>query len=734
MKTTVSVLDIHKIVNACHPDPFSVLGIHELTSKDTKNKNFSVRCFMPNAKEVYLIKDNIKHKMEKIHPDGFFEIIITADSFFDYKFEVSDYVGNTFCIIDTYSFLPVISDYDLYLFNEGTNYKIYEKLGSHICTINNVTGTLFAVWAPSAKNVSVVGSFNQWDGRRNPMRYRGNSGVWELFVPNIYEGQLYKYEIKTHDNKLILKADPFANYSQLRPNTSSIVYDIDNYKWTDSNWIYQRDSSTNFKKPMSIYEVHLGSWQKPYPSCDSFLSYRDFADKLVKYVKEMGYTHIELMPVSEHPYDGSWGYQVTGYYSVTSRYGTPVDFKYFIDVCHNNNIGVILDWVPAHFPKDEHGLSKFDGSCLFEHCDSKQGEHPDWGTLIFNYGRHEVKNFLIANAIFWFDKYHIDGLRVDAVASMLYLDYGKNPGEWIPNKWGGKENIEAIDFLRHLNSVCYNYFPGIIMMAEESTSWAMVTKPTNVGGLGFSYKWNMGWMNDFLRYLNLDPIYRKYHHNLLTFSMVYAYSENFILVLSHDEVVHGKGSMINKMPGDYWQKFANLRVCYGFMFTHPGKKLLFMGNDFAQFVEWNYQQSLDWHLLEFDYHKKINDYVKDLNKFYKSQKSLYEIDFSYEGFEWIDCNDNNHSVICFIRKAIDNDDFLVIVCNFTPMVYNNYRIGLPKPGHYSEIFNSDDLKYGGSGVCHKDGLNAEEYHFHNRTYSACLDIPPLAISIFKLDC
>ena len=733
MKTTVSILDIHKIVNACHSDPFSVLGIHEVTCKNSSKKNFSVRCFMPNAKELYLIKNNTKYKMEKVHTDGFFEIIITANSFFDYKFEVYDYVGNIFEVLDAYSFLPVISDYDLYLFNEGTNYKIYEKLGAHIKTINNVTGTLFAVWAPSAKNVSVVGSFNQWDGRRNPMRYRGNSGVWELFIPNVFEGQLYKFEIKTQDNKLILKADPFANYSELRPNTASIVYDIDNYDWNDKTWIYKRDTSTNFKKPMSIYEVHLGSWQKPYPSCDSFLSYRDLANKLVKYVKDMGYTHIELMPVSEHPFDGSWGYQVTGYYSVTSRYGTPIDFKYFVDLCHQNDIGIILDWVPAHFPKDSHGLSKFDGSCLFEHCDSKQGEHPDWGTLIFNYGRHEVKNFLIANALFWFDKYHIDGLRVDAVASMLYLDYGKKPGEWIPNKWGGKENIEAIDFLRHLNSICYKYFPGITMMAEESTSWAMVTKPTNIGGLGFSYKWNMGWMNDFLRYLNLDPIYRKYHHNLLTFSMVYAYSENFILVLSHDEVVHGKGSMINKMPGDYWQKFANLRVCYGFMFTHPGKKLLFMGNDFAQFIEWNYRQSLDWHLLEFDYHKKINNYVRDLNHLYRTQKSLYEIDFSYEGFEWIDCNDNTQSVVCFIRKAIDHEDFLIIVCNFTPMVYNNYRIGLPKAGHYSEIFNSDDLKYGGSGVCHANGLFSEDFYFHNRPYSSTLDIPPLAISIFKLD-
>ena len=731
MKQTVSIYDVHRIINACHSDPFSVLGIHEVNSSYTNSRCFAIRSFMPNAHKLYLLKNNEKYLMEKIHDDGFFEILVEASNFFNYKFEITDYAGSTFEIIDPYSFLPVISDYDLYLFNEGTNYKIYEKLGAHIYTVGNVTGTLFAVWAPSAKNVSVVGSFNQWDGRRNPMRFRGKSGVWELFIPNITQGELYKFEIKTQDNKLLLKSDPFANYSELRPKTASIVYDIDNYNWSDSQWIYERDSKTNFRKPISIYEVHLGSWQKPHPSCNSFLTYRDLADKLVSYVKNMGYTHIELMPISEHPFDGSWGYQVTGYYSVTSRYGTPIDFKYFVDTCHNNNIGVILDWVPAHFPKDEHGLAKFDGSCLFEHLDLKQGEHPDWGTLIFNYGRHEVKNFLIANAIFWFDKYHIDGLRVDAVASMLYLDYGKSDGEWIPNQWGGKENIQAIDFLRHLNSICYKYFPGIMMMAEESTSWAMVTKPTDIGGLGFSYKWNMGWMNDFLRYLSLDPIYRKYHHNLLTFSMVYAYSENFILVLSHDEVVHQKGSMINKMPGDYWQKFASLRVCYGFMFCHPGKKLLFMGNDFAQFNEWNYQQSLDWHLLDFEYHNKINLYIKDLNFLYKFQKALYEVDFSYDGFEWIDCNDNNHSVVCFIRKALDYDNFLIIICNFTPMVYNNYRIGLPKQGHYCEIFNSDDIKYGGSGVCHPDGFYSEDICFHNRPFSVELNISPLAISIFK---
>lgn len=733
MKTHISDSDIQRIVNACHSDPFSVLGIHDITHSGSKKRTFSIRSFMPNAKNMFLLKGTKKYPMGKIHSDGFFEVSVVASDFFNYKFEIEDYVGNTFIIIDPYSFLPVISDYDLYLFGEGNHYKIYEKLGAHICKVNDITGTLFAVWAPSAKSVSVVGSFNQWDGRRNPMRNRGSSGVWELFIPEIGEGQFYKFEIRTQENDILLKSDPFGNYQELRPKTASIVYNIDNYAWSDSEWIHKRDSQTNFRKPMSIYEVHLGSWQKPYPSCDAFLTYRDFADKLVAYVKEMGYTHIELMPVSEHPFDGSWGYQVTGYYAVTSRYGTPYDFKYFIDTCHNNNIGVILDWVPAHFPKDSHGLAKFDGTCLFEHSNSKQGEHPDWGTLIFNYGRLEVKNFLIANALFWFDKYHIDGLRVDAVASMLYLDYGKSDGEWIPNKWGGKENIEAIDFLRHLNSICYHYFPGIMMMAEESTSWSMVTAPTDVGGLGFSYKWNMGWMNDFLRYMSLDSIYKKYHQNLLTFSMVYSYSENFVLVLSHDEVVHGKGSMISKMPGDYWQKFANLRVCYGFMFSHPGKKLLFMGNDFGQFNEWNYTQSLDWHLLDFESHKQINTYVKDLNHLYLSQKPLHEIDFTYDGFEWIDCNDSDHSIVCFIRKALDSDNFLVIICNFTPMVYNNYRIGLPKLGHYTEIFNSDDLKYGGSGVIHPNGINAENVWFHNKPYSATLDISPLAISIFKID-
>jgi len=563
------------------------------------------------------------------------------------------------------------------------------------------------------------------------MRTRGSSGVWEIFIPGVWEGELYKYEIKTRNNELYLKADPYAFYSELRPGTASVVYDLDKYKWNDDAWMKERDSGNFFDKPVSIYEVHLGSWARVVEEENRFLTYTEFAHKLVDYVKEMGYTHIELLPITEHPYDGSWGYQVTGYYSLTSRYGKPEEFMYFVDKCHQEGIGVIIDWVPAHFPKDGHGLARFDGTALYEHCDPRQGEHPDWGTLIFNYGRHEVRNFLVANALFWFEKYHIDGLRVDAVASMLYLDYGKKPGEWLPNKWGGKENVEAIEFLRRLNTTVFRYFPGVMMIAEESTSWALVSRPPYVGGLGFSFKWNMGWMNDYLRYISMDPIYRKYHHNYLTFSMMYAYSENFILVLSHDEVVHGKGSMINKMPGDYWQKFAGLRVSYGFMYGHPGKKLLFMGGEFGQFIEWNYKQSLDWHLLDYEMHRKLQKYVKDLNMLYRSEKALYELDFSKEGFEWIDCSDADHGVVSFIRRGRNKEDVLIFVCNFTPVIYFNYRIGVPYNVSYREILNSDSKIYGGNNIGNMGELHAEEIGFHNRPYSFTLTIPALSTLIFK---
>ena len=629
------------------------------------------------------------------------------------------------------SYPQVITDFDLHLFNEGNHHKIFEKLGAHLMTLEGQSGTHFAVWAPSARSVSVVGNFNCWDGRSHPMHPLSNSGVWELFIPGICSGEMYKYEIKTQSNDLLIKADPYAFCTELRPGTASIVYGLDGYEWHDLEWIQQRDSGNTFNRPVSIYEVHLGSWARSEDGCNHFLSYREYARRLVSYVVEMGYTHIELLPVAEHPLDDSWGYQVTGYYSVTSRYGCPEDFMYLVDECHRNGLGVIMDWVPAHFPKDAHGLARFDGTALYEHSDPRQGEHPDWGTLIFNYSRHEVRNFLISNAIFWFGIYHIDGIRADAVASMLYLDYGRKKGEWIPNRWGGNQNISAADFLKQLNSAAYGYFPGIMMIAEESTSWPMITKPPYTGGLGFTYKWNMGWMNDYLRYISMNPVYRKYHQNYITFSLMYAMSENYVLVLSHDEVVHGKCSMIEKMPGDYWQKFAGLRVSYGYMFGHPGKKLLFMGNDFGQFKEWDFRNSLDWHLLGYEMHSKLKDFVRDLNKLYTSEKALYEVDFSYDGFEWLDCNDSDHSVVSFLRKGSNPEDVLLFVCNFTPVVYNDYRIGVPYDTFYREVLNSDSGLYGGSNVGNLGGLAAEHAAYQQRPYSINMQVPPLAVVVLK---
>ncbi|MCX8129878.1 MAG: 1,4-alpha-glucan branching protein GlgB [Clostridia bacterium] len=735
MNTTANIEEITCIIAGEHRDPYNVLGIHKVEMKKENREVYAIRAFFPNAKDIYVIDDagGRKYLMEKINEQGFFEVLIKdKNDFFQYKLEVTDYENNTFSISDPYSFLPVISDYDIHLFNEGNHHKIYEKLGAHICKVNGVDGTLFAVWAPCAKRVSVVGNFNQWDGRRHQMRNLGCSGVWEIFIPGICKGDVYKYEIKTHFGEIYKKADPYAFYAELRPDTASIVYDIEGYQWGDKDWIKERENSNILEKPVSIYELHLGSWKKKIDDDDNgFFSYRELADQLVEYVKEMGYTHIEILPVSEHPFDGSWGYQVTGYFAATSRYGEPKDFMYFVDKLHQNGIGIIVDWVPAHFPKDGHGLARFDGTALYEHEDCRQGEHLDWGTHIFNYGRNEVRNFLVSNAVFWFEKYHIDGLRVDAVASMLYLDYGKNHGEWIANKYGGRENLDAVEFIRQLNHTVYSYFPGVMMIAEESTSWPLVSKPPYMGGLGFSFKWNMGWMNDFLKYVSMDPIYRKYHHNLLTFAIMYAYSENFILVLSHDEVVHGKCSMLNKMPGDYWQKFAGLRNSYGFMYGHQGKKLMFMGCEFGQFIEWKYKTGLDWLLLDYDMHRKMQAYVRDLNRLYRTEKALYEVDFSYDGFEWIDCNDSDHSIVSFLRKGKDWHDMLIFVCNFTPVVYDHYRIGVPFDCYYEEILNSDSEIYGGSNVGNCGGLQAEEIATHGKPYSVGMRIPPLATVVLK---
>jgi len=735
MVNTVNLNELQQIINAEHGNPHNILGMHELNING--KECIVVRAFIPQAESIIVIDEDDKEKqyqMKKIHDDGFFEITIAErKSWFRYLLKVSGKDGNEWITYDPYSFKPVISDLDIYLFSQGNHYQIYEKLGAHPMNIKGVSGVLFAVWAPNAMRVSVIGDFNQWDGRRNPMRIIQNSGVWELFIPGIKNFDKYKFEIKSLNGNLIEKSDPYANFAELRPSTASLVYDITKYKWNDKQWYDKISSRDKLNIPMNIYEVHLGSWRKKENAKDEdgFLTYLELADELIKYVKEMGYTHIELLPVEEHPFDGSWGYQVTGYYAPTSRYGTPDEFMQFIDRCHQNDIGVILDWVPAHFPKDASGLAKFDGTALYEHEDPRQGEHPEWGTLIFNYGRNEVKNFLIANALFWVGKYHIDGLRVDAVASMLYLDYGKKDGEWIPNKYGGRENFEAIEFMKHMNSIMNKKYPHAYMIAEESTAWEGVTKSADDDGLGFTLKWNMGWMNDFLEYVEKDPVYKKYHHNNLTFGICYAYSENFILVLSHDEVVHGKKSMLDKMPGDLWQKFANLRVAYGFMFGHPGKKLLFMGGEFGQFIEWDEKRPLDWFLLGYDHHKQTLEFVRDLNHFYLDENALWDKDFSWEGFEWIDCNDNERSIISFIRRGKTQKDTLIFVCNFTPNVYEDFRIGVPFASCYKEIFNSDNPKYGGSGVVNTDLRYSEKIEYNGKEDSIGFRLPPLAFVIFK---
>lgn len=622
-----------------------------------------------------------------------------------------------------------ITDYQLYLFNNGTNHHSYKMLGAHSFLNNEELLVRFAVWAPNAKSVSVVGDFNDWNNNSHLMSKIKDSGVWVCIVPNIENGAVYKYCIEDISGEKNLKSDPYAFYSELRPETASKVWDLSGHNWRDNEWQDEKVQTSIFDKPINIYEVHAGSWKKHYDG--NFLTYRELAEHLIPYVKDMGYTHIELMPLAEHPFDGSWGYQTTGCFSITSRYGTPQDFMYFVDECHLAGLGVILDWVPAHFPRDAHGLRRFDGTALYEHEDPKQGEHPDWGTLIYNYGRSEVVSFLVSNAIFLVDTFHIDGLRVDAVASMIYLDYGKPAGEWIPNRYGGRENIEAIEFVKKLNEAVYSYFPNTLMIAEESTSWPMVTMPPYLGGLGFNYKWNMGWMNDILKYMSTDSIHRKWHHYALTFSLVYAFSENFVLPFSHDEVVHGKKSLLNKMPGDYWQKFANLRLLLAFMMTHPGKKLLFMGSEFGQFIEWKYDSALDWFLLEYEMHAKLHKFTKLLNKFYLEQPALWEQDHSWSGFEWIDSGDYNNSVVSFLRKGYKESDFLIVVCNFTPIVRYDYRIGVPYPGKYEEILNTDNNEFGGSGQLNDILMSDDNVAWHKCAHSICMKLPPLAISVIR---
>jgi len=725
--------EIERIVHSAWPDPFEILGIHVI--KWGGKEYVAVRAFLPDAADAAVVEvgSGREYPMKRLHKDGFFEAVIRGRTdVFQYRLKKTDQGNKTSLIIDPYSFLPVLSDYDLYLIAEGTHYNQYDKLGAHEMTVDGVEGVFFAVWAPNAIRVSVTGDFNEWDGRRHMMRVRGSTGVWELFIPGLRQGVIYKYEVKSrYKGFLAEKADPYAFYSELRPKSASVVWNLDRYLWSDNRWMEARKETNWFESPMSIYEVHLGSWRRVPEEGGRWLTYRELADSLVPYVKDMGYTHVELMPVSEHPLDESWGYQTVGYFSCTSRYGTPDDFMYFVDSMHQAGVGVIIDWVPAHFPKDAHGLAYFDGTALYEYGDPLKGEQKDWGTLVFNYGRTEVANFLISNALFWLDKYHIDGLRVDAVASMLYLDYSRKPGEWTPNKFGGNENLEAVALIKRFNEIVHGRHPGVLTVAEESTAWPAVSRPTHLGGLGFSMKWNMGWMNDILRYFSDDPIFRKYHQNNLTFALLYAFTENFILVLSHDEVVYGKRSLLDKMPGDFWQKFANLRLLFSYMFAQPGKKLHFMGAEIGQWWEWNANSSLDWHLLQYEPHKKLQAFVKDLNDLYRSEPSMHEVDFTYEGFEWIDFSDYGRSIVSFIRKAKNPADFLVFVFNFTPVRRYNYRIGVPKGGFYREVLNSDSGLYWGSNTGNQGGRNADAIPWHRRPCSLNLDLPPLGALVFK---
>ncbi len=730
MHATVSEAEIEQIVHGEHRDPFHVLGAHLV--RVAEKPAVAVRAYLPQAASAQVLSGELGKAvtMTNLRNSGFFEALVEGrDRLFTYKLRLTGPDGRAWEIHDPYSFWPVLSDFDEHLFSEGKDLRTYEKLGAHPMVRGGVPGVFFAVWAPNASRVSVVGDFNSWDGSRHPMRSRGLTGLWELFIPGLVEGDKYKYEIRSQAGDYIVKKfDPCGYYSEVRPKTASVVFDLDKYRWGDSEWIAARSEHNGFDKPISVYEVHLGSWRRKSDQEHSFLTYRELAGELVEYAKDMGFTHLELMPVSEHPLDASWGYQTTGYFAPTSRFGTPRDFQYFVDYCHRNGLGVIVDWVPAHFPMDEHGLRYFDGTHLYEHADPRLGEHQDWGTSIFNFGRTEVRNFLLTNALCWLDKFHIDGLRVDAVASMLYLDYSRKPGEWVPNRYGGNENLDAVSFIRELNTVLHAQHPGILTIAEESTAWPQVSHPVYLGGLGFSLKWNMGWMHDILLYFSKDPVYRRYHHNSLTFAVMYAFTENFVLPFSHDEVVHTKGSMIAKMPGDDWRKFANLRALYALMYAFPGKKLLFMGDEFAQWSEWNHDSSLDWHLLQYEPHRKMQACVRDLNHLYRKTGQLHSIDFHHSGFEWIDFADSEHSVISFMRRSKDSKDPLIVAGNFTPVPRAGYRIGVPKGGKYRVLFNSDAEAYGGSNAGNGFEVTADPVRQHGQPYSLNLILPPLAVT------
>ena len=729
MLTTTKLYDIFHIVNGEHSDPHTVLGMHEM--EEDGRKAVVVRAFLPDAAGITVIdyaNKRKKYPMERLHADGFFEVTIAdREEWFRYQLEYTDADGNTWRSYDPYSFSPTLSEFDRHLFGAGTHYEIYEKMGGRLMTHEGARGAAFSVWAPNAKAVSVIGDFNNWDARRSPMRRLGESGIWELFLPAAAEGDKYKFHVTQCDGRVVDKTDPYGVYAEVRPNNASVLYPLKRYKWKDRRWMTARKKYDFKTAPMNIYEVHLGSWKRA--EGDRFLTYTELAEQLIPYVKEMGYTHIEMLPVEEHPFDGSWGYQVTGYYAPTSRYGSPDEFKQFVDACHQNGISVILDWVPAHFPKDDFALARFDGTALYEHQDPRLGEHIQWGTYIFNYGRKEVANFLLANALYWMDIFHIDGLRVDAVASLLRLDFCKEEGQWLPNVYGGSENLEAIEFLKHMNSVIAEREPGALMIAEDSTAWPGVTKKVDEGGLGFSLKWNMGWMNDFLSYIKLDPIYRKYHQNKLTFGMAYHYAENFVLVLSHDEVVHTKSSMIGKMPGDVWQSFANLRLSYGFMMGHPGKKLLFMGGEFAQYSEWSEARSLDWHLLQYADHQEMQAYVKELNHLYAEEPAFWAEDFDPNGFQWIECDDAESSIVSFVRRSEEKE--LVFLCNFTPVVHRGFSLGVPQEGVYHERLNSDAARFGGSDVINAVSLQSKAEPAGRCPFRVELDVPPLGMVILE---
>ena len=723
----INWMEVDALVQGIHNNPHHILGMHECID------DLYINAYLPGAKVVNAIEVSTKKKYTLVSErvPGFFSVVIKDKKPFEYKLNVRFDNGDEVTYFDPYVFEPVIDPIDISLFNEGKHYSIYEKMGAHPMTVDGVEGVLFAVWAPNADRVSVVGNFNNWDGRRHPMRKLDYSGIYELFIPGKLVGEIYKYEIKAKSGQVFMKSDPYAFSSEVRPANASRIVDI-SYKWKDTAWMEKRETKDTDAQPMAIYEMHLGSWKRPTDGRE-FFNYRDIASLLADYLLMMNYNYVELMPIMEHPYDPSWGYQVTGYYAPTSRYGSPADFMYFVDYMHEKGIHVILDWVPAHFPKDEHGLGRFDGQPLYEHPDPRRGEHPHWGTYIFNYGKREVENFLIANGLFWLKEFHVDGLRVDAVASMLYLDYGKDDGEWLPNEKGGNENYDAINLFRHMNEQFEKQCPGTEIIAEESTAWAGVTSPVSMNGLGFLFKWNMGWMNDFLEYMKLDPYFRANNHGKLTFSMQYAYSENFIQVLSHDEVVHGKCSMIEKMPGEYEEKFANLRTAYGFMYGHPGKKLLFMGQEFAQFREWSEKRSLDWELLDYDMHQKMQAYVRELNKLYEKYDAMYVNDCEPIGFEWMSCDNADMSTVSFVRRGSSAKNQLLFVCNFTPVSYEKYRTGVPCAGDYVKVLSSDDEKFGGTGANIKKTIKAEKIECEGKDYSIEFNLPPMSVTVFKFD-